>query len=88
MIVHSFSPDRLWFDAFARFIALFGVEAKPNQLLLVRPSATFHSMPVGHAAKVVSWRGKRHILTCYRAATISRAALARIASGSVTSFTP
>lgn len=24
MIVHSFSPDRRWFDAFARFVALLG----------------------------------------------------------------
>ena len=39
MIVHSFSPERLWFDAFARFAALFGVAAEPNRLLAIRPSA-------------------------------------------------
>jgi hypothetical protein len=28
MIVHSFSPERRWFEAFARFCALFGREAE------------------------------------------------------------
>jgi hypothetical protein len=37
MIVHSFSPERLWFDAFARFAALFDVTAEPNKLLAIRP---------------------------------------------------
>ncbi len=40
MIVHSFSPDRLWFDAFARFVSLFGIVAEPNKLLEIRPQAT------------------------------------------------
>jgi hypothetical protein len=37
MIVHSFSPQRRWFDAFARFVSLFGCTAEPGKLILVRP---------------------------------------------------
>ena len=39
MIVHSFSPERLWFDAFARFASLFGAQAEVGKLLAVRPDA-------------------------------------------------
>ena len=38
MIVHSFSPNRMWFDAFAKFVALFSVDAEPNKLLAIRPN--------------------------------------------------
>ena len=38
MIVHSFSPERLWFDAFAKFAALFDVAAEANRLLAIRPN--------------------------------------------------
>ena len=37
MIVHSFSPEKLWFDAFSRFAALFGQKAEPDKLLCIRP---------------------------------------------------
>jgi hypothetical protein len=30
MVVHSFSPTRLWFDDFARFVAAMGGKAKPD----------------------------------------------------------
>ncbi|MFI0848421.1 DUF6946 family protein [Mesorhizobium sp. IMUNJ 23232] len=30
MIVHSFSPDRMWFQDFAAFVDLFGLTAEPN----------------------------------------------------------
>ncbi len=40
MIVHSFSPERLWFDAFAHFVALFGVAAVPDKLVAIRPTGT------------------------------------------------
>ncbi|ESZ21280.1 DUF6946 family protein [Mesorhizobium sp. L48C026A00] len=30
MIVHSFSPTRMWFEDFASFASLLGVEAKPD----------------------------------------------------------
>jgi len=33
MIVHSFSSEHMWFDAFARFLALFRLAAKPGQLV-------------------------------------------------------
>jgi hypothetical protein len=36
MIVHSFSSERKWFDAFARFTALFGANAEPNKLIALR----------------------------------------------------
>jgi len=39
MIVHSFSPDGRWFDAFAEFAALFHVPVSPNKLIAVRPNA-------------------------------------------------
>lgn len=31
MIVHSFSPARMWFEDFASFAILFGAEVKPDQ---------------------------------------------------------
>ena len=40
MIVHSFSPTGQWYDAFARFVTLFGVKAKRGHLLPVRPGRT------------------------------------------------
>ena len=41
MIVHSFSPDSMWFDSFARFVSLFGVkETERNELIPVRPDST------------------------------------------------
>lgn len=40
MIVHSFSPQRRWFDAFARFVSLFGCTAGPGRLIPVRPDAS------------------------------------------------
>ena len=40
MIVHSFSPERLWFDAFARFATLFGAKAEPNKLICICPNGT------------------------------------------------
>ncbi len=39
MIVHSFSPEKLWFDAFAQFVSLFGATVSPNELVKVRPNA-------------------------------------------------
>jgi hypothetical protein len=39
MLVHSFSPTRRWFDAFAHFASLFGCSAEPGKLMLVGPSA-------------------------------------------------
>ncbi|MBV9549312.1 MAG: hypothetical protein JO256_06520 [Alphaproteobacteria bacterium] len=39
MIVHSFSPEKLWFDAFARFTGLFGVEVQTGILRPLRPDA-------------------------------------------------
>jgi hypothetical protein len=38
MIVHSFSPTNQWYDAFERFVALFGIEAERGRLLPVRPA--------------------------------------------------
>ena len=40
MIVHSFSPTRAWFEDYAAFVALFGLQAKPDQLICVRPDST------------------------------------------------
>ncbi|MBI1181716.1 MAG: hypothetical protein GC201_14285 [Alphaproteobacteria bacterium] len=31
MIVHSFSPEKRWFDDFARFVSLFGPSAEPGR---------------------------------------------------------
>ena len=31
MIVHSFSPDRRWFEAYAAFVQMLGGEAGPNE---------------------------------------------------------
>ncbi len=39
MIVHSFSPERIWFDAFRQFASLFGVTMEINELVAVRPNA-------------------------------------------------
>ncbi|WP_230279331.1 hypothetical protein [Croceicoccus sp. Ery15] len=36
MIVHSFSPTRKWFDAFAAFCWLLGIEAEPGRLYLAK----------------------------------------------------
>jgi hypothetical protein len=33
MIVHSFSPDNKWLDAYAAFLVLFGLAANPGQLV-------------------------------------------------------
>ena len=35
MIVHSFSPDRKWFYAFERFVALLGAEIKPGEAVTI-----------------------------------------------------
>lgn len=35
MIVHSFSPEQMWFDAFERFTGLYGCSIKPGQLVEV-----------------------------------------------------
>ena len=40
MIVHSFSPDKMRFDAFAQFVSLFSAKASPNELIAVRPDST------------------------------------------------
>jgi Arm DNA-binding domain len=37
MIVHSFSVERRWFDAFAGFVSLFGQSAEPGKLIPARP---------------------------------------------------
>jgi hypothetical protein len=39
MIVHSFSPTGRWFDAFARFVALFGKEAEMGRLIRIDQGA-------------------------------------------------
>jgi hypothetical protein len=39
MIVHSFSPNKRWFEEFANFVALFGAKAKLNELVRVRSGA-------------------------------------------------
>jgi hypothetical protein len=36
VIVHSFSPDNKWFDAYATFLGLFGLAAEPGQLVSKR----------------------------------------------------
>ncbi len=33
MIIHSFSPEKKWFDAYAAFLRLFGLAAEPGQLV-------------------------------------------------------
>ncbi|HEY0704792.1 MAG TPA: hypothetical protein VGD60_18630 [Candidatus Acidoferrales bacterium] len=38
MIVHSFSAEKMWFDAFQKFASLFRVTVKPNELVLARPT--------------------------------------------------
>lgn len=38
MIVHSFSSEKMWFDSFARFAALFGAAAVPGKLIAARAS--------------------------------------------------
>jgi hypothetical protein len=40
MVVHSFSPARTWFNDYAAFVALFGHDAKPDQLICIRPGST------------------------------------------------
>ena len=31
LIVHSFSPERRWFEDFAKFLSLFGLKAEPDK---------------------------------------------------------
>jgi hypothetical protein len=40
MMVHSFSRTGKWFDAFARFVKLFGVVAERERLLAIQPNAS------------------------------------------------
>ena len=40
MIVHSFSPERTWFESFVQFGSLFDADVVANELTAVRPSAT------------------------------------------------
>jgi hypothetical protein len=40
MIVHSFSEERIWFEAFKQFVSLFDVAAVANELIAVRSNAT------------------------------------------------
>lgn len=40
MVVHSFSPERTWFDAFERFVGLYGHSIEPGHLVEV-------SLPTG-----------------------------------------
>jgi len=39
MIVHSFSPERIWFESFAQFASLFNVAMVANELIAVRSNA-------------------------------------------------
>lgn len=39
MIVHSFSPEKKWFDAYAAFLRIFGLAAEPEQLVSKRLSS-------------------------------------------------
>jgi hypothetical protein len=39
MIVHSFSPKKIWFDEFVRFASLFSAAIDVNELIAVRPNA-------------------------------------------------
>jgi hypothetical protein len=48
MIVHSFSPTGRWYDAFERFVALFGVRAERGRLLPINPNGK-HPLYVGWA---------------------------------------
>ncbi|WP_435531972.1 DUF6946 family protein [Sinorhizobium fredii] len=43
MVVHSFSPTRRWFEDYAAFAALFGLEAEPDQL---------HSIEAAHTPRL------------------------------------
>jgi hypothetical protein len=47
MIVHSFSSERRWFDAFARFVALFGETAVAGEAVVL-------STPVGKRL-IIGW---------------------------------
>lgn len=40
MIVHCFSKERIWFDAFERFASLFQVPVVANELVAIRPNAS------------------------------------------------
>jgi len=40
MIVHSFSKEKKWFEAFKQFASFFDVAAKPDELIAIRPNAT------------------------------------------------
>jgi hypothetical protein len=50
MIVHSFSQEQIWFDAFKQFASLFdaGIEAKANELIAV-PSKAKPPLYIGWA---------------------------------------
>ena len=37
MLVHSSSPQSMWFDQFTRFAALFGIEAQMDMVYPARP---------------------------------------------------
>lgn len=39
MIVHSFSSERIWFEAFVQFASLFDVTILADKLVAVRPRA-------------------------------------------------
>jgi hypothetical protein len=39
MIVHSFSQEKIWFEAFVQFASLFHVAMVANELMAVRPNA-------------------------------------------------
>jgi hypothetical protein len=39
MVVHSFSPEKRWFEAFEQFASLFDATVEPNKLIAIRPSA-------------------------------------------------
>lgn len=48
MIVHSFSPTRKWFEAYAASCRLFGIEPQPDRLYLAQ-TATNRPLYVGWA---------------------------------------
>lgn len=35
MVVHSFSPTRMWFDSFAKFVGLYGRRVEAGELVEV-----------------------------------------------------
>jgi len=42
MIVHSFSPNDLWFEDYEAFLALFGVKAALNQLVFLKETQSIN----------------------------------------------